>query len=60
LQRAGRDGLIVLASEDKLAKLAKPRLWVDSGDADLDAQLAGYLRVHTARGRETLMRLSSG
>lgn len=60
LARAGRDGLIVLAAEDKLMSLAQPRLWVDSGDAELDAELEGFLRVHTARGRETMMRLSAG
>jgi hypothetical protein len=27
---------------------------------ELDAELAGYLRVHTGRGRETVMRLSAG
>lgn len=60
LRRAGREGLIVLAAEDKLARLAQPVLWVDSGVPDLDAALSGYLRVRTGRGRETVMRLSSG
>jgi predicted polyphosphate/ATP-dependent NAD kinase len=60
LARAGRDGLIVLATEDKLASLTQPRLWVDSGDAELDAELAGFVRVNTARGRQTMMRLSAG
>ncbi len=60
LRRAGKDGLIVLASEDKLARLAQPTLWVDSGEPDLDAELSGYLRVRTGRGRETMMRLSAG
>lgn len=60
LTRAGRDGLIVLASEDKLMGLAQPKLWVDSGDPKLDGELEGFLRVRTARGRETMMRLSAG
>jgi predicted polyphosphate/ATP-dependent NAD kinase len=60
LRRAGRDGLITLAAEDKLAHLSHPVLWVDSGDADLDAALSGYIRVRTGRGRETVMRLSAG
>lgn len=55
--RAGREGLIVLATADKLAALAQPRLWVDTGDPDLDAQLAGFVRVHTAAGRRTMMRI---
>jgi predicted polyphosphate/ATP-dependent NAD kinase len=60
LAKAGRDGLIVLAAEDKLMELAQPRLWIDSGDPDIDAELEGFLRVRTAPGRETMMRLSAG
>lgn len=60
LRRAGREGLIILAAEDKLAHLAQPVLWVDSGEPDLDAVLSGYTRVRTGRGRETMMRLSAG
>lgn len=60
LRKTGRDGLIVLAAQDKLMGLAQPRLWVDSGEAELDAELEGFLRVHTARGRETMMRISAG
>lgn len=58
LRRAGLGGLIVLATEEKLARLAQPTLWIDSGLPDLDAELSGYLRVRTGRGRETVMRLS--
>ena len=60
LARAGREGLIVLASEAKLAALAEPRLWIDTGDPALDAALVGYVRVHTGPGRETLMRIAPG
>ncbi|MEQ8658984.1 MAG: ATP-NAD kinase family protein [Hyphomicrobiales bacterium] len=60
LRHVGREGLIILAAEDKLMGLAQPRLWVDSGDPELDAELEGFLRVRTARGRETMMRLSAG
>lgn len=57
--RAGRDGLIVLATEDKLAGLAQPRLWVDTGDPRLDASLAGFVRVRTGPRREMLMRIGA-
>ncbi|MBO6758521.1 MAG: ATP-NAD kinase family protein [Roseibium sp.] len=60
LAKAGREGLIVLAAEDKLLGLAQPRLWVDSGDPGLDAKLEGFVRVRTAPGRATMMRLSAG
>jgi predicted polyphosphate/ATP-dependent NAD kinase len=59
IARAGRDGLTVLASEAKLAALAQPRLWVDTGDPALDAALAGFVRVRTGAGRDTLMRVAA-
>ncbi|MEO1155288.1 MAG: hypothetical protein AAFX59_15730, partial [Pseudomonadota bacterium] len=59
IRKAGKEGLIVLASEDKLASLAQPHLWVDTGDPELDHELSGYLRVRTARGREMMMRVSA-
>ncbi|WP_342069260.1 ATP-NAD kinase family protein [Yoonia algicola] len=60
LARATRDGLVILASEDKLRGLAHPVLWADSGDPELDKTLSGYVRVHTGKGRQTMMRLSAG
>ncbi|MEM1236933.1 MAG: NAD(+)/NADH kinase [Pseudomonadota bacterium] len=59
IRKAGREGLVVLASEDKLAALAQPRLWVDTGDPYLDQELSGFVRVRTARGREMMMRVSA-
>ena len=59
IARAGSEGLIVIASESKLAALAQPCLWVDTGDPDLDRALSGYLRVKTGRGRETMMRIGA-
>ncbi len=57
VRRAGREGLCVLATEDKLAALSSPHLWVDTGDAELDAELAGFLRVQTGAARFTMMRI---
>ncbi len=59
IRRAGRGGLVVLATEDKLAALATPRLHVDTGDAALDADLAGYVRVQTGAERFTMMRIGT-
>lgn len=59
IRRAGRDGLTVLATEEKLAALAAPRLLVDTGDPALDAELAGFLRVQTGSARFTLMRVGT-
>lgn len=59
IAKAGPDGLIVIASEDKLAALAQPCLWVDTGDPALDQSLSGFLRVKTGRGREMMMRVGA-
>lgn len=59
IRRCGREGLIVLATENKLAALAQPKLWVDTGDPDLDHELCGFLRVRTGRGREMMMRIAT-
>jgi len=59
VERVGRAGLIVIASASKLATLAAPRLLVDTGRARLDETLAGHIRVKTAPGRSTMMRIAS-
>lgn len=59
IDRAGREGLIVLATVPKLAALAQPRLWVDTGDPALDRRLSGFVRVRTGRGREMMMRIAA-
>ncbi len=59
LKRAEREGLILIASPEKLAVLAAPRLLVDTGDAGLDAKLSGFHRVVTGAGRVTMMRVTS-
>lgn len=57
IRRAGRDGIVIVASGEKLASLADHRLLVDTGDPALDAELAGYVRVHTGPGRATMIRM---
>ncbi len=47
LRRAGRDHLVVIATRSKLAALEGRPLIVDSGDSDLDQELAGYIAVTT-------------
>ena len=57
IRRAGRDGLRILATEEKLASLSAPALFVDTGDPDLDQELAGFIRVQTDKGRFMMMRV---
>ena len=49
----------MLATEAKLAALGGRPLLVDTGDARLDAALAGYARVVTGYGREIVYRVAS-
>lgn len=60
IAKAGREGLIVLAGENKLAELAAPMLAVDTGNPELDAKLHGFVRVHTGHARFMLLRVHSG
>ncbi len=60
IRRIGRDNLIIISSEDKLARLAGEELFVDSGDPSLDRELEGFVGVRTGSGRRMMMRLSAG
>lgn len=55
----GRDGLTILASTEKLLALDGAPLLVDTGDATLDAALAGYVRVATGPGETAIMRIAA-
>lgn len=57
IRRAGLAGMHILATDEKLVALAVPTLWVDTGDADLDGELTGFVRVQTDAGRYTMMRI---
>ncbi len=47
IRAVGRAGLVVVATSRKLAELGSRPLLVDTGDAELDRELAGYLTVVT-------------
>ena len=55
LRRVGRDNIIVVANRDKLLRMSG--LHVDTGDADLDATLSGYMDVIVGRGHTKIMRV---
>jgi predicted polyphosphate/ATP-dependent NAD kinase len=59
IRRAGRTGLIVAASREKLASLPGGRLHLDTGDPALDAALAGHIRVRTGPRQSMLMRMTA-
>ncbi len=55
----GRDGITILASTEKLLALDGAPLLVDTGDAALDAELAGYIRITTGPGETAVMRIAA-
>ncbi|MDO9636930.1 MAG: NAD(+)/NADH kinase [Pseudotabrizicola sp.] len=59
IAQAGRDGLIVLATAEKLDALAQPMLWVDTGDPALDVRLSGFVQVHTGLRQRRMMRIGA-
>lgn len=54
INQIGKDNIIVVATEEKLAGLNKRPLLVDTGDQQLDKALSGYLRVVTGYQRSVL------
>ncbi|MFJ8470990.1 ATP-NAD kinase family protein [Kitasatospora sp. NPDC094011] len=59
LRAAGRERLLVLATEAKLAALAGRPLLLDTGDPELDDALSGHVRVITGHRSSAVYRLTS-
>jgi predicted polyphosphate/ATP-dependent NAD kinase len=59
IRLAGRDGITIIASEQKLLALADKRLLVDTGDLDLDRELAGYWRVVVGPQEDMVMKVAA-
>ncbi len=59
LERLGPSGIIIVATPAKLAAIGAHPLLVDTGDPDLDRQLAGHVHVITGRGERTVARVAA-
>jgi len=59
IRRAGRDGITIIASQQKLLALEEKRLLVDTGDPQLDRDLAGYWRVVVGPKEDMVMRIET-
>jgi predicted polyphosphate/ATP-dependent NAD kinase len=57
IHRVGRANLLVVATPSKLAALQGAPLLVDTGDPDVDAGLAGYMRLVTGYRAEVVYRV---
>ncbi len=58
IRGVGKDGIIVVATEGKIAALSGRPLLVDTGDASADALLRGYIRVLTGYRTAIMCRVS--
>jgi predicted polyphosphate/ATP-dependent NAD kinase len=58
IRRVGLANIVVVATSGKLAGLSGGRLLVDTGDAELDAELRGYIRVVVGRRQESMQRVA--
>jgi predicted polyphosphate/ATP-dependent NAD kinase len=59
LRRAGKPGIIIVATPVKLAAIGTRPLLVDTGDPALDRELAGYAQVITGRGERSVARVAA-
>jgi predicted polyphosphate/ATP-dependent NAD kinase len=59
IRRAGRSGITIIASQQKLLALADKRLLVDTGDPQLDRDLTGYWRVVVGPNEDMVMRIEA-
>jgi predicted polyphosphate/ATP-dependent NAD kinase len=51
------DNIVLLSSAEKIDKLFPAHLYVDLGDAEIEALIQGYRQVQVAPGRSTLCRV---
>lgn len=58
IRRVGKANVVVVATAAKLAALRGEPFLVDTGDAEVDESLAGYVRVMTGFGVETVYRVA--
>lgn len=54
IRAVGRENIVVVATETKILSLEGRPLLVDTGDEELDRELAGYARVVTSLGRRLM------
>jgi predicted polyphosphate/ATP-dependent NAD kinase len=57
IRKAGKSGITIIAAQEKLLALPDKRLLVDTGDAELDRELAGFWRIVVGPDEEMVMRV---
>ena len=59
IRQVGRDNVMVVTTPEKLAGLRGSALLVDTGDAELDTMLSGYVKVVTGYKTETVSKVEA-
>jgi predicted polyphosphate/ATP-dependent NAD kinase len=59
IRKVGHQNLQVIASMDKIARIAPPRLYVDTGDPTLDDALTGYRPVRVGPRQSVMVEVRS-
>ena len=59
LRAVGRKNIIIIITPAKLAELGGRPLLTDTGDHELDKELAGYYRVITGYGQRTICKVET-
>lgn len=59
IKKVGKENIIVIATQEKLIALHPAPLLVDTGDAELDQEFRGYIRVMTGAEDSTIWPVSS-
>ena len=59
IKKVGREGIVVIATPEKLASFSGAPLLVDTGDPEMDAMLTGYIRIITGFKREAVYKVSA-
>lgn len=59
IRRVGKQDIIVAATASKLIALGGSPLMVDTGDADLDEELAGFIEIVVAFGQTSFYQVSN-
>ncbi len=58
IKLVGKENILVLASLSKLVALGSGRLYVDTGDDEVDAMLSGHMSVRTGPGRRVMFKVA--
>ena len=59
VRKVGKENLIVVATTEKLASLSGRPLLVDTGDPELDRELAGFIRVTIGYKNDSMYRVGN-